>query len=361
MPHGYLKHAPKGDVSRRAMRGGSSGKSRGDAGRKRLKETKLGGDGSKSGSRGHGGKGRSRHELNDLDYSDLDYVQPRTKRVASTATVLVAGSRVNFAAAPGVVIGATVSSVNASDYTIEIFVDGVSIPGVRREQLSFSPVAFCPAPPSGIGSAAAPQPPAEYEADEDFVLVGAPLPRAESVGAPLPRMESDDEGLASLTTLQSIEDLAALATDDAIDAVPFEMSWATKLCYKGPGGTPRPPPSFQSVQAEEQAKSSYNTRADVDEMRPNALVVQDLVSMGFESEISSQASLATGNESVEAAARWLVDNLEEHEQARKAIERQSKAVGFVDKVIEALRPSTEQGDDEDSEWNIVEPSEITTQ
>ena len=69
MPHGYLKHAAKGDVSRRAMRGGGSGKSLGSGGsaRRRMKEIKLGADGTKKGSRGprprRKGRPEARHDV----------------------------------------------------------------------------------------------------------------------------------------------------------------------------------------------------------------------------------------------------------------------------------------------------------
>jgi len=63
MPHGYLKHATKGEISRREMRGGGSGKSSASACRRRMKEIKLGADGFKKGSRGHGGKGAFQRDL----------------------------------------------------------------------------------------------------------------------------------------------------------------------------------------------------------------------------------------------------------------------------------------------------------
>ena len=63
MPRGYLRHCPKGDVCQRKMRGGGSGKSSGSSCRRRLKEVKLGADGLKAGSRGHGGKGAFERDL----------------------------------------------------------------------------------------------------------------------------------------------------------------------------------------------------------------------------------------------------------------------------------------------------------
>jgi hypothetical protein len=51
--------------------------------------------------------------------------------------------------------------------------------------------------------------------------------------------------------------------------------------------------------------------------RPNPRVIRGLQAMGFDEHLAAEAALSTGNQSVEKAARWLVEALDQHELARK--------------------------------------------
>ena len=345
MPHGYLKHAAKGDVSRRAMRGGGSGKSLGSGGsaRRRMKEIKLGADGTKKGSRGHGGKGAQKRDMmsevleRNHDHG-IDFGRQSNDGRAPidpaprSSSAWTPGARVRFEAQPGVHVEATVARQVGEAFTIEV-AGGISIPGVRREQLSLVEVS--------VG---------EDSSADSFVLVGAPLPRAESVGALLPRLDENDgfdgddqdADNASVCSLESIDDLASLAEDEGAPSSrpPLAMTWAARTDSKG---TPLPPPSFQALQAEDEAEQSFETRQAPE--RPNPRVVRELHAMGFEVRLCAEAALCTGNESVEKAARWLVESIEEHERVRRATQQRSATsepsgqVGFVDKLAAAYPTS----------------------
>lgn len=362
MPHGYLKHAPKGEVSRHVMRGGSSGKSTGSSCRRRLKEIKLGGDGFKTGSRGHGGKGLIRRDLmHEVEWSknctnnDI-YCDVHKRRPAQLpAAPLLPGTCVRFEAEPGVLVEGTIAKQVGADFTVEV-VGGVRIPGVQREQLSLAPA--CAQKDSAT--------------TDNFVLVNAPLPRAESIGAPLPRMEFTDSAQKKANTEQPV-----------VVGMPSTMVWATRTNSKD---TPRPPPSFQALQAEDELRKSFevvghdpsptgsascHTTAEEQsrsvqpstEQQPNPRVVTALQEMGFAAQVCADAALCTGNESVAKAARWLVEAIEQHEHTRLA---RPDSIGFVDKLNVAYtnaRPEAcaaakedEANAEDEDEWEVVSKS-----
>jgi len=334
MPHGYLKHATKGEISRREMRGGGSGKSSASACRRRMKEIKLGADGFKKGSRGHGGKGAFQRDLmEEVQWSkhtaDTGQTVINKRRFAqipdTAATKLIdvtPGSQVRFEAEPGVLVEGVITDKVGGDFVVEVE-GGITIPGVRREQLHLTPVCTKKRGTSVVHTT------------DSFVFVSAPLARAESIGAPLPRMKKHD---AADPTSSEAADLSAQT-----------LTWASQASAKD---TAQPPPSFQLLQAEEEAKQSVaGTESASQVSSPNPRVVRGLQAMGFDDQLCVEAALCTGNESVEKAARWLVDALDQHELVRNeqshsgASELTSSvheapvapvAIGFVEKLAAAL-------------------------
>merc|ERR1711939_394475 len=219
-------------------------------------------------------------------------------------------------------------------------------------------------------------------------MVSAPLLRAESVGAPLPRMESTNS--PSQDTRMSADELErSEPVHLPIPSLP--MVWASQA---NSPDTPRPPPSFQALQAEDEARQSVKAveanasaaHALIEpetEDQPNPRVVRGLQAMGFDAQLCAEAALCTGNESVEKGARWLIEMLDEHELARKAgTEEQPQekcrrsvkkplsplpatvaaadSIGFVDKLTAALSygrpkvPVAARSDEADEdEWEVV--------
>ena len=111
---------------------------------------------------------------------------------------------------------------------------------------------------------------------------------------------------------------------------------------------------------------------------PNPRVILGLQDMGFDRQLCAEAALCTGNESVEKAARWLVDALDQHELARKTeqqplphenrsdgVNRSSptdqqepvvpNSVGFVDRLTAALANGLPHSgaDEKDDGWEVV--------
>lgn len=376
MPHGYLKHATKGEFSRRVMRGGSSAKSGASASRRRLKEIKLGGDGQKKGSRGHGGKGALQRELmHEVEWSRTDsgiYAHARTHRPTKLLeSPVVPGDHVHFEAEPGVLVEGTIAEQVGGDFTVEV-VGGIRIPGVRQDQLSLAPAR------SQEDSATT----------DSFVLVSAPLPRAESVGAPLPRTQTTNSPISQMQTSAAEEPLI-------VPGPPLAMTWANPTHNKD---TPRPCPSFQALQAEDELRKSFEVvhsdpsptachttaaQPGRSAQHPNPRVILGLQAMGFDGQLCTEAALCTGNESVGKAAQWIVEALEQHELARKAsaplsrppqsgpgdsagVEEcvaESDSIGFVDKLNTAytkVRQEAVAGDKEDEadtetgdEWELI--------
>lgn len=357
MPHGYLKHAPKGEISRREMRGGGSGKASASAARRRMKEIKLGADGFKKGSRGHGGKGALKRDLMEevqwsSDTANASQTYPDKRRsnlLPDTATPkpvdVAAGSRVRFEAEPGVLVEGIIIDKVGGDFVVEVE-GGVTIPGVRREQLYLAPACaeeHCPA-------------------TDSFVFVSAPLPQVETVGAPLPRME--------------ISDAHDPDSSEPVDMTTqtLIMTWARHASTKH---TPQPPPSFQALQAEDEARQSVADTSSADSQLPsraNPRVVRGLQAMGFDAQLCVEAALSTGNENIEKAARWLVDALDQHELARKEQHETGEsepaasvqegpvapaAIGFVAKLAAALTGSvaadqTDEADEaKEDGWEVV--------
>merc|ERR1712146_122735 len=103
--------------------------------------------------------------------------------------------------------------------------------------------------------------------------------------------------------------------------------------------------------------------------------VRGLQSMGFDNQLCTEAALCTGNESIEKAARWLVEALEQHKLARKEQHDKSTpavsvqedpvvpvspaAIGFVEKLTAALTggAAIDQTDDaheaKEDGWEVV--------
>jgi hypothetical protein len=341
MPHGYLKRATKGEISRRKMRGGGSGKSNASAHLRRMKEIKLGADGFKKGSRGHGGKGAferdlieevqwSKHTANTSQTvrNECGFAQLRDSAARESVDV-TPGSHVRFEAEPGVLVDGVITDKLGGDFVVEVE-GGITIPGVRREQLHLSPVCT-----KALGTVTG-------HSTDSFVFVSAPLARAESVGAPLPRTERLD---AADPNSPEVTDLSAQT-----------LTWASHASAKQ---TPQPAPSFQALQAEEEAKqSAKQSVADIASAKqaasPNPRVVRGLQAMGFDEQLCAEAALCTGNESIEKAARWVVDALDPHEPARNELSGTSElatsvqevpvAIGFVDKLAATLISSRPQAD-----------------
>merc|ERR1711939_1050393 len=162
-------------------------------------------------------------------------------------------------------------------------------------------------------------------------------------------------------------------------------------------GTPRPPPSFRELQAEDALQKSFevvgrdpspascHTTAAVPEQsaqqKPNPRVLCELQAMGFDAQLCTEAALCTGNESVEKAAQWLVEALDQLAIAQKASARLqpptqlqqqsgvsdpvskcatvSNSIGFVDK-LNAAYTNVQLEDEEDEaqtetedEWEVV--------
>lgn len=391
MPHGYLKHAPKGSLSRREMRGGGSGKSTGSACRRRMKEIKLGADGFKKGSRGHGGKGAfERDVMDEIEWSRrsandrsadcdvhkrsctplTDVVAPRPS-VATKPAPMTTGSRVHFEAEPGVLVNGTIRGEIAGNFVVEVE-GSITIPGVRREQLYLAPAhTYSDAPDT-----------------DSFVFVSAPLPRAEEAGAPVQQMESAKSSSSDVAMNANADDSDFFESIDT-SAQSVSMTWATETGSKG--SLPQPP-SFQALQAEDEArKSKYEVvgagtlsadlqLASLAEEDPNPRVILGLHEMGFDRQLCAEAALCTGNESVEKAARWLVDALDQHELARKTEAQQKPppqeyrsdgvihpsatdkrepavpdSVGFVDRLTVALANGLPHAsaDEKDDGWEVV--------
>merc|ERR1711871_1888697 len=151
-----------------------------------------------------------------------------------------------------------------------------------------------------------------------------------------------------------------------------------------------PPPSFRDLQAQDEASGCLQASgADVSlpalstQDRPNPRVVSGLQEMGFEAQLCGAAALSTGNESLEKAARWLADALEQHAHARsaggkrqphrheesdtnglgasaQAMPASPRAIGFVDKLAAAIASSQASGSAtneneamEEDGWEVV--------
>jgi len=324
-----------------------------------MKEIKLGADGLKKGSRGHGGKGAVQRDLMEqvhwskycaeVQKSTLVSNRQATVRdctVASSAVRVTPGSHVQFEPEPGVLVEGTVTSKLGGDFVIEVE-GGVTIPGVHQHELNVIPArahddSFTP---------------------ESFVFVNAPLHRADSVGAPLPRLES---GSPCSPNAQVRGRTTNGGNPSTASKRPVAMTWASQANSMD---TPRPPTSFRDLQAQDEASGCLQASgADVSlpalstQDRPNPRVVSGLQEMGFEAQLCGAAALSTGNESLEKAARWLADALEQHAHARsaggkrqphrheesdtnglgasaQAMPASPRAIGFVDKLAAAIASS----------------------
>ena len=87
--------------------------------------------------------------------------------------------------------------------------------------------------------------------------------------------------------------------------------------------------------------------------RPNARVVRGLQALGFDAELCAEAALCTGNESVDKAAQWLVEALDQHELARNAGTEQQQLAPDPDTEPEPEpEPELESGSGRDRACSI---------
>jgi len=345
-----------------------------------MKEIKLGGDGCKKGSRGHGGKGAFQRDLmHEVEWTRASadsgvYSRAHPHRPTLSVASIPTGTRVRFEAEPGVLVEGTVADQVGEDFTVEVE-GGIRIPGMRQEQLSLDPARVQD----------------DSATTSTFVFVNAPLPRAESVGAPLPRMEPSTNLPISKAQMKISDSEEPLV----VPVTPVAMTWANQTTSKV---TPRPPPSFQVLQAEDALQNSFevvgrdpsptscHTTAVVPEEsaqhQPNPRILCELQAMGFDAQLCAEAAFCVGNESVEKAAQWLVEALDQHAVARKTsaptnrpptqLQPQSgvsnpvnkcatvpNSIGFVDK-LNAAYTNVRLADTEDEaqtetqdEWEVV--------
>ena len=126
-------------------------------------------------------------------------------------------------------------------------------------------------------------------------------------------IDACSEAGSLFSRVDSIDSLASLNSDESIpESVDTRVrDWARDRALAAP-------PSLAEVQSEERARQVEALKMEADESQPeaNVAVVSALRTMGFARELCETAALCTGNECTEIAARWILENMEEHQRAR---------------------------------------------
>jgi len=149
----------------------------------------------------------------------------------------------------------------------------------------------------------------------------APLPQVPRDTVVVQRAESEQaktdidacsEAGSLFSRVDSIDSLASLNSDESIpESVDTRVrDWARDRALAAP-------PSLAELQSEERARQVEALKLEAESQpEANVAVVSALRTMGFARELCETAALCTGNECTEIAARWILENMEEHQRAR---------------------------------------------
>ena len=147
----------------------------------------------------------------------------------------------------------------------------------------------------------------------------APLPQVPRDTVVVQRAESEQaktdacsEAGSLFSRVDSIDSLASLNSDESIpESVDTRVrDWARDRALAAP-------PSLAELQSEERARQVEALKVEAESQpEANVAVVSALRTMGFARELCETAALCTGNECTEIAARWILENMEEHQRAR---------------------------------------------
>jgi hypothetical protein len=325
MPNGYKKNvgrSHKGTVSRKAMRGGGSAKSRSSARVRAAKAKKLGAD-TKPGSRSHSHQPRPA-----LTSYGINLVWGAAPAATPRLSARVTGK------IPSKPYWPTADELYDDERVISLL-DHDSANVLERPH---KPVTLAHHWPISIPLDPHHNVETEYVAvDGAYEDVGdhewVSLPRSHSMCS-LQSVSSQD------TTAVSSQDITAVeVTNHSLEAPESSIgsTWNLGNNAQRQCGVV----SFAELQRQDQCEQ----QGLVECMRgpaavvPNSRVIQSLRTMGFEADTAAAATLATGNESVETAAVWILDRAEEAE---------------LESIPTVKAPSVAQDADHDYEWVDVQ-------